>query len=460
MAISNIKDQMSKIFGQNRHEQCLILVLLLFLSCRGFASFTSGGIRGFDTLLDTGRFGEADAVIAKTPAGPEREFLQAQEYFFQGKYSDAASEMGLAAAVDSPKHERKAMGDYYSLLAENIKDHEAFSSEHFVLRLSGRDKALALYALDTLEKIYASIGKQFGYYPPEKVLVEIHPQKTEFSPASTLSMDVLEKSGTVGICKFNRIMMLSPEALPLGYSWADTMCHEYVHFTVNRLSRGVCPLWLQEGLAKYFETSWRVQPPEYLSPAAKNSLASAKKNNTYITFKKMHPSLVFLKSQDEILLAFAEVSCAVDFMRSKYGQESIPKLAVNMAVSGEEGAFKKTLGINEEKFEKEFIENLKARKVDESPGAATEKISFDKQPEEEFIGADLRGQVRLGDLMRKAGKPEAAAAQYEKALAIEPANPVILLKTAKALIDAGDSAGAIDKLKAAGYKEPGLRYYI
>ena len=409
----------------------------------------------FDNLLGTGRFDEAKAVVEKTPAGPEQNYLRAKTFFYEGDYESAAREMGLAAVSPKNGQERGLFAEYYAQLYRNIREHETFRSEHFVLKAKGADTALAGYALDVLEKVYGSDGAALGCYPKDAALVEVYPDKSSFSLASTIAPDVLEKSGTIGICKFNRIMILSPRALPLGYSWADTLCHEYVHYLLNRISRGLCPLWLQEGTAKYYETCWRASPPLFLTPAAKNCLAKAAKENNYITFKRMHPSLVFLKDQDEILLAFSEVTSAVDYMRSKYGPGIIPRLAAEMQAGGEKRSFKKVLGISEDRFESEFSRDLKAGKYEESPGAAPEKINFIKPAEEEFIGADQRGQIRLGDLMRRMGRPKAAVDQYEKALSAEPANPVILLKIAKALMESGDAAGAEARLKTAAEKNPG-----
>lgn len=430
-----------------------VLSVIISLFARGVFAVNKTA-DDFDRLVDTGRFEEASAAVENTPSGAERHFLQAKLYFYEGRYGDAAAEMGKIEGLKDGKSERGALASYYAVLDRNTRDDKVFESEHFVFKAGGRDAVLAAYALEALEKIYASIGNGLGCFPPAKVLVEIHGSKRGFSLASTLGEDVLEKSGTVGICKFNRLMLLSPENLPLGYAWADTLCHEYTHFVVNRLSGGRCPLWLQEGIAKYYETSWRSSPPLYLTPSAKNALAAAKKHDNYITFKRMHPSLVFLKDQDEILRAFAEVSCSVDYMQQKYGPKVVAKLTGLMSESDEKQAFNSALGIREERFEKDFFSYLKGLSFEESPGAVPDKLSFEKVPEEEFIGADLRGQIRLGDRMRQIGKPEAAAVQYAKALELEPANPVVMLKIAKALSEAGDTAGAITQLKAAAEKNP------
>ena len=52
-------------------------------------------------------------------------------------------------------------------------------------------------------------------------------------------------------------MLLSPKALLKGYDWLDTAAHEYTHHVLTQKSRNRAPIWLQEGLAKWFEDDWR-----------------------------------------------------------------------------------------------------------------------------------------------------------------------------------------------------------
>ena len=68
----------------------------------------------------------------------------------------------------------------------------------------------------------------------------------------------IEVSGAIGICKFNKIMLLSPRNLARGYRWTDALSHEYIHYIVVQLSHNRAPIWLHEGIAKYFESAWRL----------------------------------------------------------------------------------------------------------------------------------------------------------------------------------------------------------
>ncbi len=55
----------------------------------------------------------------------------------------------------------------------------------------------------------------------------------------------------MGICKFNKLMIISPRALSFGYRWLDSLSHEYLHYAIVALSNNQAPIWLHEGMARF-----------------------------------------------------------------------------------------------------------------------------------------------------------------------------------------------------------------
>ena len=311
-------------------------------------------------------------------------------------------------------------------------------SAHFQLWTSRPDDILRPYALAALEAAYARIGAVMRTFPPEKIRVEIYRTKEDFSLASTLSSETLERSGAIGICKFGRLMILTPEQLAFGYRWQDTLAHEYTHYLINRVSQGRCPLWLHEGAAKYLETLWRLDDPDYLSAGNRTELARAVKEARLIPFSRMAPSMVYLKDQDEVRLAFSQVAHALHFVEKRDGREGIRRMVEDSAsldAAGFEASWKKFLA----------EEDLK-----ETPGAVPDKLKIGPGSElEDLTSVDIRGHIRLGDRLRQAGKPGAALIQYRKALEKEPSNPVALTRLARALLALGKEDEALKELKTA-----------
>jgi tetratricopeptide (TPR) repeat protein len=408
-----------------------------------------------DALLDTGRQEEAKALVRRLKSPVEQRSWRAKMAFYAGDYAAAFAEMATLEKGSVPGRSWQDLQNYFGALQDIWKGGVETDSAHFRMRTTGIDAILAAAALEALEKAYEEIGRDLYCHPDEKVLVEVYGDKASFSLASTLSEETLEKSGTVGICKFNRLMLLSPQCLPLGYRWLDTLAHEYTHLLVNRKSGGRCPLWLHEGIARYHETRWRLGTPEFLSAAGKDRLGEAMKRSALVSFKKMHPSLVYLKDQDEIALAFSEVATAVQFLKARSGAAKLAALLSDMEYLDEKAAFRHTLGITPEQFEKKWKSYLNTLGLKPSPGALPDRVRFEALDEEACVGADQRGLLRLGDQMRAIGRPEAAIIHYEKALAAEPSNPIILLKLARAALAREDMAKAETCLKTAIEKNPG-----
>ncbi len=401
-------------------------------------------------LLEAGEVGLVTDEISKMPAGAEELFWESKIKFYQGDYRGAIRDMNTALSKPNAQPYWKNLRNYYVNLLGATTDFTEVQSQHFILYARGFDLVLTSGAISTLESAYAVMGRELGVSPTDKVRVEIWTTKPQFALATTIEDDVLEKSGTVGLRKFNRIMMLSPEATPLGFRWQDTLAHEYVHYCINRLSMGNCPLWLHEGTARFLETAWRLQSPNYLTPYSINVLAKATVSKNLIPFSRMSPSLIYLKDQDEIALAFAEVSEAVAFLRETFGGPALKELIGELAVSGENDSFKTVLGMTAKKFSQLYVDHLEKADFPETAGAFNELSTIKTgSSENDFIGADLKEQIKIADEMRLTRRYAPAVEEYVKALKKQPNNPVLCVKLAKAFVGLKREKDAIATLRDA-----------
>ena len=121
----------------------------------------------------------------------------------------------------------------------------------------GKDEVLVPYLVDALEAQRAALASALGVAPEGRLTVEIVSDVKELSRVSTLDRggDPHQRHGRGR--KFNKLMILSPKALLKGYDWLDTAAHEYTHLVLTRQDPQPAPIWLQEGLAKWFEADWR-----------------------------------------------------------------------------------------------------------------------------------------------------------------------------------------------------------
>src|SRR5205085_4730392 len=213
-------------------------------------------------------------------------YYRGRVLFEQGKYLESATAYEEARTRGAGQIEGfEVEARLARAVAEEVKGDEVHESAHFVLLTRpGKDSLLAPYALEALEKAYAALTQDLGVSPSPKIRVEVYETAQALARVSPLTVAEIKASGTIALCKYNRLMITTPRALIRGYPWIDTLSHEFVHFLVTKRGRGNVPIWLQEGLAKFLETRWRGEPGLAVDQMSVLLLTRAAKYNTLIPF--------------------------------------------------------------------------------------------------------------------------------------------------------------------------------
>ncbi len=406
-------------------------------------------------LLATWRVPEARAVVdrllAENPRSAPARALEGHVLFFEGRYAEARGRLKELGA-------KNAFADLVAATAEATKGFRSRHSEHFeVFWAHPKDELLAGAALEALEAARAALARELGFEPPGRVRLEIYPTVAAFTAVSTLTRKEVETSGTIGLCKFDRLMITSPRATLWGYRWRDTVSHEYVHLAVYRLTGGTAPIWIHEGVAKYLEGAWRGGAGE-LEPASRALLAQRLKAGTLIPLAAMSPSVAKLPTAEDTAVAFAQVGTMMGFLEAERGPGALRRLVEGLGRGlGDREALEAVWGGSFAAFEatwRRWAETLPAE------GEAAQLIALklaDQGKAEEDPGVipdpEARDFARLGDLLRARGRGPAAAVEYGKAYARAPAAPGIASRYALTLLEAGRWA------EAAAVAEAGLRLY-
>jgi tetratricopeptide (TPR) repeat protein len=410
----------------------------------------------------------ADRLVARAPTAGEPYFLRARIRFLEGRYgevlADLESVLRAAPGGELQAQARDFLG-FVQPLAELEKRFRVEESAHFRVHfVDGPDRVMVRRALDVLERSYRAMAEDFGLRPEAKVRVEIFPDPESFEKASTLTKLEIETSGTIALCKFNRLMMLTPRAVLRGFPWCDTLCHEYVHYVLWKRNGGTVPIWLHEGIAKYEEVRWERPTGSELSPLMKQVLKGAIDSGKFVTFEEMHPSFAKLKNPHDVALASAEVLSILRTIMGRGGYRLLGRM-LDALREGADGRrmFEKALDQSFDSFWASWQEAAAAelegvrgvappseRMVEirdpMSPGApgggaaGAEPRAGGSGDEEEASGR----LARLGDLLRARGHLQAAAVEYEKAAATEAGrSPVLLNRLGLTLKQAGDLEGAV-----------------
>jgi len=379
----------------------------------------------------------AEAIYRDHPEDPRALHLLGRVRLHVGDYEGAALLLERAGAPAT----RGGYLDVARRTAEITAGYVQHESDHFVLRHPpGKDEILVPWALETLEQAYERIGALVGFRPDDgKILVEVVENAGQLSALSTLSEEAIKTTGTIAVCKFNKLMITSPKALLRGYDWRDTLAHEYVHLVVTKKSRNNTPIWLHEGIAKFLETAWRGPPGKALELPSEALLRDAVRTDELIPFEKMHPSIALLPTARDAALAFAEVFTAIEFLHGS-DERNVERLLAHLGQGlSDRDAVARVTGKPFAQFERGWRAWLRARPWPEenaSP-ALLEKHFADDRPapdpkaEEakgpwrdltelsefrEIRDARARRAAHLGELLRARGKIAAAAAKYEEAI--------------------------------------------
>ncbi|MEE8302197.1 MAG: tetratricopeptide repeat protein, partial [Candidatus Tectomicrobia bacterium] len=386
--------------------------------------------------------------LANEPQHPMWRFLLGQALFYLGRYQEALATFDQALET-LPHPHFQGYRAFITQTLESTASLQSIETAHFRVYLDAeRDAALVPYIGEVLERSYQRLGEIFDLFPTEKIRVEIFPTPTTFYPASSLSARDIEVSGAIGICKFNKIMLLSPRNLARGYRWADALSHEYIHYLLVHVSGNHAPIWLHEGIAKYFEDAWRLPQSSWLSRRTESLLAHALKHNSFVGFKNMEPSLVKLDTTYQVQLGYAEAASAIDFIMDRLGSEGLVRVLRDLRHTQDDGAttsITRVMGLEFAEFQQQWQQFLTAKKLQEHAGVRLPRFELkegDRLPTDdlgkEIASTAARMHARLGDRLRHRGRLRAATGEYRRAINKDPHSPYLLNKLATALLAQGD----------------------
>lgn len=448
-----------------------LLTLLMLLSSVAWAERAFAETEGFIPLLQEAEADikewkiseaseKADKALELAGEGEEKHdayYLKAVVEFYKGNYGEAQkyAEKTLNAVRSGEKKEEDGFMDFIKHVAQKKPDFKEVKSEHFTIRYAHpKDYIIAEYGKEVLEKSRYEIGLDLEEYPDDPVIVEIYPDLESFTIASTLPPENVEKTGVVGICKFNRVMILSPRVLPRGYTWSDTLAHEYTHYLIFLKSENTVPVWLHEGIAKFEETRWREKKRNVFSPFYETILADALAKNDLVPIEKMHPSLALLDSAREAQLAFAQAATSISYIVDKWGNGGLVDLLEAMKAEDDyKAALTDVTGLDFDTYYRSWKNYLKGKHLTEKiPGMKVKGIRISNKDGETGDGSEdlvdidngkARGHTRLGDLLKTRGRLRSASYEYEKALGFDPGSPLISTRLASVLNGSGETDRAL-----------------
>ncbi len=380
-----------------------------------------------------------EGMLSEFPEHPLTHAVVGQLKFHLGDHRGATDAFAAARAGGAPPGllSDAEAAEQARLVTEGYEEHVG---EHFVIRHPpGKDALLVPFAVEVLEAARTSIGDLLGFRPKERVVVEIYPTAKSLAAVSALTPKDIETSGTIALCRWNRLMATSPRAVVFGYPWRDTLAHELAHLIIGGASRDTVPIWLHEGLAKYTETAWRGQPGLGVSADQLRRLREAAEKDELIPFSAMHPSMAKLPSQEAASLAFTEVFSFIEFLVAKKGWPGIRALLTEMSNGksdreGIEAVYGMPFPQMEEAWRASLLKGPIKAPGGPRPVKGEHPIALKDRPDvpdDELAGLSdaARRHARAADLLFSRGRPLAAQRELERAFE-EGRSPLVSAKLA------------------------------
>lgn len=432
-------------------------IYLVFLILNIDPSFTSN----FERFIERWDIASAEKYLEENKNILENfryRILKAEILFYRGKYSESLQ-------IFKEVEKIYPLTGYYEEIreiSENLLEYEnsltSIETENFIIRYKrDKDFPLAFYIGEVLEAQLKGLQKIFSFKIKDRILVEIMPDIQTFALSSPLKEIEIRRTGTVGLCKYGKIMITSPLLYLRGYHWASTAAHELVHFVEKIMYGDFIPLWLNEGIAKYFENEWRkilglkLEEPDYLIV-----LKRGWEKGLFVPFEDMHPSIAKLPSGEHAGVAFAEVESFVSYFIEKFGLVKFLDLLQAIDLYG--GDFNRSIselvGKDFAQIEKDWKREMemKISTVGDADIIFYPELKSDSRTssEEEEIehSSSFSDFYRLGNLLYKKGYYLAASYEYKKAHKnLNRRSPFILNKLGLSLMKAKRYEEALNYFK-------------
>lgn len=427
------------------------------------------------------RLEEAGAVIDRLasahPDDPDVRFERAMIRFYRGDYAEAVLDLDAAGDAGSLRtaEDRASLRELIRATREATRGFVRARSgdgRYVVEHAPGPDAVLVPYALEALERADRALTEELGVRVPGPIRLEIYPSAASLAQVSSLTVRDIETTGTIALCKWDRLMVTTPRALVRGYPWMDTVSHEAVHLVLARASNDEAPVWLQEGVAKFLERRWREDTPgAHLDPASELLLhqaltcparaqapecqrALASGTAALLPFERLHPSIARLDSQEQAALAFAQVATFVEGFYRAHGRAGLQR-AIRLTASGADAreALASVAGVPFERLVERWRDGLRARPTPdatEPPRILRRRLRHGEGAVDESAEVEnerARRHLRLGDLLWDRGRAAAAAVEYGRAHGVVPDDPIVSARYARAALTGGRPADAVRALE-------------
>lgn len=299
-----------------------------------------------------------------------------------------------------------------------------------------RDLALAPFVVAAAARARDALARELGVELPRPLRIDLVRDLFSLAAVTGLPLQAAETTGTVGVARWGRVILLSPRATPRGYPWEDTLAHELVHLVVTRASRDRAPLWLQEGVAKRYEARWRDPRPFDDHTDHDRVARDALLEGRALGFDGLGNSLALLPTPELAAAAYSEVASFVGYWEARQGASALRLLFADLRGLDAEDptpALRSVSGYDLEAWRLRWEQHLRTS-LDAGSSAPLAPASSAKGLLE---ARGLSRRVRLAELLARRGHHAAAESELLPAMALRATEPSLRWRAARAALADG-----------------------
>lgn len=317
------------------------------------------------------------------------------------------------------------------------KDYSFHATKNFKIRYHNDEKpALQRYLEPTLERAFGDMVKRYGFTPKTPVTLELYPDKEAYAVRTVGLPDV----AALGVCFGQVITAMSPMTGDI--NWGMVLWHELGHVFAIQLSNSRVPRWFTEGLSEY-ETL--IARPEWRRENDAD-LYGALANNTLPSIGDLNAEFM-QPDANAVVVAYYLSAVTIEYLAQTYG---FPKLveALKLYGKGKEtpAVLNAITGKTIAQLDADFRKYLEVRLA---PYAGTFKLptrGFDDVTKLEVAAdaapKDAKARANVALAYYYGGDADKAGAAAQKALALDPKNPIARYIVAEIAVHANDAKKA------------------
>jgi tetratricopeptide (TPR) repeat protein len=262
--------------------------------------------------------------------------------------SDHAREAVPALEKAEALHSDSTIEQYLALARRESKASANFivaESSHFSLRFEGKAvrSTLPQSILEALDSDYDALVSQLDYAPHETIPVILYPDHAYFDVTLAPSWSSAVNDGKIQL-PVHGMTAVTPDL-------ARVLRHELTHSFVNQITRGRCPLWLNEGVAQLMESR--------TVGSTGRLLGHLFGTEHEVPLNSLEGSFLNLDT-NAAAIAYAESLAALEYINDTYGMSDIRRLLGRIGEGAStESALRSTFNVGYGQFEQDIATFLR-----------------------------------------------------------------------------------------------------